>query len=99
MLENDASEYGVGSVLLQDGKPLAFASRTLQPAEQNHAQIEKELLADVFGLRKFHHFTYGRPVHVITDHKPLESIAKKPLCKAPRRLQNMLQKIKNITIK
>ncbi|GFO08067.1 transposon tf2-1 polyprotein [Plakobranchus ocellatus] len=92
VLENDASEYGVSSVLLQDGNPLAFASRTLQPAEQNYAQIEKELLAVTFGLRKFHHFTYGRTVHIITDHKPLESITKKPLCKAPRRLQNMLLK-------
>ena len=90
--EDDASEYGIGSVLLQDGKPLAYASRTLSAAEQNYAQIEKELLAITFGLKKFHHFTYGRPVQVITDHKPLESITKKPLCKAPRRLQNMLLK-------
>ena len=92
-LENDASEYGIGSVLLQEGKPLAYASRTLSPAEQNYAQIEKELLAITFGLRKFHPFTFGRPMQIITDHKPLVSITKKPLCKAPRRLQNMLLKV------
>ena len=92
-LENDASEYGIGSVLLQEGKPLAYASRTLSPAEQNYAQIEKELLAITFGLRKLHPFTFGRPVQIITDHKSLVSITKKPLCKAPRRLQNMLLKV------
>ena len=92
-LENDASEYGIGSVLLQERKPLAYASRTLSPAEQNYAQIEKELLAITFGLSKFHPFTFGRPVQIITDHKPLVSITKKPLCKAPRKLQNMLLKV------
>lgn len=92
-LENDASEYGLGSVLTQDGKPLAFASRTLSPAEKNYAQIEKEMLAITYGLKKFHTFTYGRLVQVITDHKPLVSITRKPLCKTSRRLQNMLLKV------
>ena len=54
VLENDASEYGIGSVLLQDGKPLDYAPRTLSATEQNYAQIEKELLAITFGLKKFH---------------------------------------------
>ena len=58
-LQNDASEYGLGSVLLQNGQPIAYASRSLKPAERNYAQIEKEMLAIVFGLEKFHHYTYG----------------------------------------
>eukprot|EP00117_Sycon_ciliatum_P012660 scpid74394/ scgid13645/ Retrotransposable element Tf2 155 kDa protein type 1 len=41
ILENDASEYGLGSVLMQDDRPIAFASRSLKPAERNYAQIEK----------------------------------------------------------
>ena len=45
------------------------------------------MLALVYGLEKFHHYTFGRAVHIITDHKPLVAIAKKPLSKAPRRLQ------------
>ena len=90
VLENDASEYGLGTVMMQEGKPVAFASRTLSPAERNYAQIEKEMLAVKYGLEKFHHYTYGRPVTVVTDHKPLVSIRKKPLAKAPKRLQNML---------
>ena len=90
VLENDASEYGLGTVMMQEGRPVAFASRTLSPAERNYAQIEKEMLAVKFGLEKFHHYTYGRPVTVVTDHKPLVSIRMKPLAKAPKRLQNML---------
>ena len=57
---------------------------------RNYAQIEKEMLAAVHGLKKFHHYTYGRHVHVITDHKPLVPIVGKLLSKAPKRLQSML---------
>ncbi len=66
---------------------MAFASRTLSSTERNYAQIEKEMLAAVHG---FHHYTYVRQVYVITDHKPLVSIERKPLSKAPKRLQSML---------
>ena len=57
---------------------------------KNYAQIEKEMLTVRYGLEKFHHLTYGRHVTVVTDHKPLDSMKKKPLSKAPRRMQNML---------
>ncbi|XP_014665126.1 PREDICTED: uncharacterized protein K02A2.6-like, partial [Priapulus caudatus] len=90
VLENDASEYGVGSVLLQDGRPVAFASRSLTDTETRYAQIEKEMLAVAFGLEKFHYYTYGRKVTIVTDHKPLVAIVSKPLSKAPRRLQSLL---------
>ena len=51
------------------------------------------MLAIVFGLEKFHQFTYGRFVTVESDHKPLESIAKKPMQSAPKRLQGMLLRL------
>ena len=57
---------------------------------KNYAQIEKEMLAILFGLYKFHHFTYGRNVTVVTDHKLLVSIVKKALTRAPKRLQAMI---------
>ena len=57
VLENDASEYGLGSALIQEGRPIAFSSRALSSAERHYAQIEKEMLAVVYGLNKFHHFT------------------------------------------
>ena len=56
-LENDASEYGLGSALFQEGKPVAYASRTLTETEKWYAQIEKEMLTVSFGLEKFHHDT------------------------------------------
>jgi hypothetical protein len=90
VLENDASEYGLGSVLFQDGRPVAFASRSLTDTETRYAQIEKEMLAVTFGLEKFHHYTYGRKLTIVTDHKPLVAIATKPLSRAPRRLQSLL---------
>ena len=47
-LQNDASEYGIGSVIMQDSKPISFASRRLSHPERNYAQIEKEMLAIVY---------------------------------------------------
>ena len=99
VIENDASEYGLGSVMLQDAKPIAYSSRALSETEQRYAQIEKEMLAAVYGLEKFHHFTFGREVTVVTDHKPLVAIDAKPLSKAPRRLQNLLMRAKNYNYK
>lgn len=89
-VENDACEYGLGSVLLQEGRPVAYASRSLSETESRYAQIEKEMLAVTYGLEKFHYYTFGRDVEVITDHKPLMAINAKPLSKAPKRLQNLL---------
>ena len=79
--------------LLQEGNPVAFASRTLTDAETRYAQIEKELLAVVFSLEKFNQYVYGRHVTVHSDHKPLEAILAKPLWKAPRQLQGMMLRL------
>ena len=76
--------------LEQDSKPVAYASRALTTTEGNYAQIRKELLAIVFGAERYYQFTYGRPVMVESDHKPLETIFFKSLASAPKRLQKML---------
>ena len=75
----DSSSYGIGAVLchLIDGveRPICFASRTLTSAEHNYAQLEKEALAIVFALRKFHYYLWGQNnFTVVTDHKPLLGI-------------------------
>lgn len=90
-VQSDSSQSGLGCCLMQEGQPIAFASRALTPTERNYAQIEKECLSIVFACQRFHHYLYGRDlVTVETDHKPLISIFSKPLLSAPKRLQSML---------
>ena len=96
----DASIQGLGAALMQDNLPVAYASRTLNKSEKRYAQIEKEMLAIVFGCTRFHDYIYGMvDVTVETDHKPLESILKKPLYQAPIRLQKMIMTIQRYNIK
>jgi transposase InsO family protein len=93
VIQVDASSRGLGAALLQDDKPVIFASKALTPAETRYANIERELLAVVFGCQRFHTFIYGKPFVVESDHKPLEMISLKNLEAAPPRLQRMLLKI------
>ena len=93
VLNVDASMKGLGVVIMQDGKPVAFGSKTLAICERRYANIERELLAIVWGAQKFHTYVYGRRVIVETDHKSLESIFRKLLNDAPPRLQRMLLKL------
>ena len=74
-------QWGVGAVLshiMKDGsaKPIYFASRVLSKVERNYAHIEREGLAVIFGVSKFHKYIYSREFTIITDHKPLLRIFK-----------------------
>lgn len=99
-LQVDASKYGLGAVLLQNERPIAYASKSLSESEINYAQIEKELFAVLFGCKRFHQYIYGRHIIIESDHKPLESIMRKPLASVPPRLQRMILQLQkyNFTI-
>ena len=75
----DASPFGIGSVLshlFPDGSehPIAYASRTLTDAEKNYAQIDREALSIVWGIRKFNDYLFGQRFTIVTDNRPLSHI-------------------------
>ena len=83
---------------MQTEKPVAYASRALTKTEENYCQLEKEMLAFVFAVNRYHQYIYGLPVIVETDHRPLEVILKKPLAQAPKRLQRMMLELQRYMI-
>ena len=97
-IQADASQSGLGCGLMQQGRLVAFASRALTEAEQNYSQIEKEMLAICFACQKFHQYIYGKSIDVHSDHRPLESILKKPIGKASPRLQRMMPQLQRYTL-
>ena len=74
-------------------RPVFYASKTLTATESNYSHIEHEMLGVVFSMLHFKHITYGRQLHIITDHKPLITLFAKHLATASPRLSRMLIKI------
>lgn len=101
VLEVDASMKGVGAALTQEGRPIAFASKSLTDTEHRYANIEREMLAVVYACEKFHTFVFGRSFTILSDHKPLEMITLKNLGAAPPRLQRLLLRLQgyDMTVK
>ncbi|XP_031347132.1 uncharacterized protein K02A2.6-like isoform X2 [Photinus pyralis] len=74
----DASQYGVGGVLSHivngEERPIMFVSGTMTETQRRYSQLEREALAIIFSIKKFHKFIYNRPFTLITDHLPLKTI-------------------------
>ena len=78
VLETDASNQGFRCIcLLQEEKPVHFASKVLTEAQQRYVAIELESLAVAWAMEKFHHFLYASHFILETDQKPLEAILSK----------------------
>ena len=89
-LQCDASLKGLGACIIQDGQPIAFASKSLTDTKTHYTNIERELLAIIYGCEKFHTYLYRRTFIMEMDHKPLEMISLKNLTAALACLQRML---------
>ena len=92
-LEVDASQKGLGARITQDGKPIAFAFKSLSPSQSTYSNIEREALSLVFGVKNFHTYLFGCRFTVHTDHKLLVTIWRKPLASVPPRLQRLFIKL------
>ena len=70
----DTSKEGLGCVLMQGGKVVAYGSRQLKPHEQNYPTHDLELAAVVFALKSWRHYLYDERFEVFSDHKSLKYI-------------------------
>ena len=90
VLQTDSSCKGLGACLLQNERPVYFASRALTETQKGYIAIELESLVVTWVMEKFHHFLYGNKFVLETDQKPLELILSKSLNQATPRLQRIL---------
>ncbi|TYK13576.1 pol protein [Cucumis melo var. makuwa] len=72
VIYSDASKKGLGCVLMQQGRVVAYASRQLKSHEQNYPTHDLELAAVVFALKIWRHYLYGKKIQIFTDHKSLK---------------------------
>ena len=78
-LETDASQSGLGAVLLQEGRLISFMSKAMTDTQSRYSNIECEIFGVVTGVEHFHQYLFGRQFTLNTDHKPIESLVLKPL--------------------
>ena len=100
VIQSDASMNGLGCALIQDDKPVCYASRALTEAESRYSNIERELLAAMWSLEHFNHYIEGSNVTLQTDHKPLVSIWSKSInYTASPRIQRLLLRMSRYNVK
>ena len=93
----DASPCGVGAILTQSDDQhtyiISYASRALTPVERRYSQLEKEALAIVFGCEKYRLYILGKPVNIITDHKPLVPMFTNPHLQLPAKIERWILRL------
>ena len=89
-IQVDASQVGLGVVLLQNNKPIALISMALTKTKHCYANIRREMCSVIFRVERFRTYVYGRSFTIKSDHKPLESISQKNLADMPAQPQHML---------
>ena len=99
IVQADASLRGLGTCLIQDGRPIAFSSKSLTGVESCYANIERELLAILFACIWFNTYLQGRRFTVQSDHKPLEMTHLKSMHNVPPCLQRMLLQLQKYNMK
>lgn len=92
-LSVDSSSHSLGACIMQEGRPVEYAAKSLSDTQKRYAQIEKEMLAVVWGIERFNDYVYGQKFTVQTDHKPLLGLIRKPASTVTRRLQGMLLRL------
>ena len=93
IIQTDVSKTGLSAVLLQEGQPIVYVSIALTDTEKRCSNIERELLGVVFGLKRLHHYTFGKSITVKTNHQPLTSIWKKTIATSSPILQRLLLRL------
>ena len=89
---SDASHQGLGCVLMQDGKVIAYGSRQLKPHELNYPTHDLELAAIVFALKIWRHYLFGEKFDLFSDHKSLKYLfSQKELNMRQRRWMELLK--------
>ena len=89
ILQTDTSTKGLGAYLLQDEKPIYFASKALTKTQRGYVAIKIESLAVAWAVAKFHYFLYGCHFILEANQKPLEAILSRSLNQATPRLQHI----------
>ena len=89
-IEMDASQSGLGAVLLQEGRPVAFMSKALTDTQSRYSNIECEILGVVTGVEHFHQYLFGKQFTLYTDHKPIGNMVLKLLVDTSPRVQRLM---------
>ena len=90
-IHTDASDYAYGAVLMQDGHPIAYESKTFSEIESRWPTHKKEMLTVVYALRKWRHYVHDKFTKVVTDNISLQYFQSQPRLSAKQiRWQDML---------